>query len=170
MSFEGEKQPKQKLTLAIDKDIIEKAKNAGINISAITQKVLESITFDVKGATREDIIVGYKRFFAVIMDVLKKYDAEMHVGFEQGEEDGETVGTEILLNHFGLWADNFGAKGRHAVKIEDEVGYGLFEPFKILENLLRSLILAAEENREQLKELEMALRFVKALSNDGDRP
>ncbi len=169
MSVEGEKQPKQKLTLAMDKDIIEKAKNAGINISAITEKLLESVTLDVKGATREDVIKGYGRFFDVIMDVLKKYKAEMHVGFDLAEEEGgELVGLEIVLNQYGLFIDNIGSKGKHPVKIE-EVEWGLLDPFEILENLLRSLISAAEKNREQLKELEIALRFVKALSSDGDR-
>jgi hypothetical protein len=38
-----------------------------------------------------------------------------------------------------------------------------------LENLLRSLIAASEENREMLKELEIAMRFVKALPKDGNQ-
>jgi hypothetical protein len=170
MSLGTEKQPKQKLTLAIDKKIIEKAKNAGINISSITEKVLESVTFNVRGATREDIVEGYERFFEVIRNVLRKYNARMFVGIEQlWKEDGEPCGVDIELNSNGLWADGLEGDTRHSVKIEDEVGYGLYGPFKILENLLRSLIAASEENREMLKELEIAMRFVKALPKDGNQ-
>jgi post-segregation antitoxin (ccd killing protein) len=47
-----DKTEKQKLTLGIESGIIDKAKAAGINISAITEHLLRSITYDPKGDTR----------------------------------------------------------------------------------------------------------------------
>jgi hypothetical protein len=158
--YQEEKEPKQKLTLAIDREIIERARKAGINISAITEKVLDSITMDVKGATIEDVTAGYEKFFDVIKQVLKKYSTFVVVGVYQHEEDGEYVGLEIRLTPTGLWSDEF------RLDLEDVVGFGLQPPFQILQNLLKALITAAEKNMEQLKELNIALRFVKALAND----
>lgn len=166
MPVDSEKQPKQKLTLAIDRDIIEKAKNAGINISAITEKVLESMTFDVEGATRQDVVESYEALFEVIKKILKKYNAEVEVGVEQ-QLDG---GASIMLKPSGLWAKNYEGSGLHEIDLKELVNseYDFYhEPFKILYKLLKALIDAAEKNKEELKELEVALRFVKALSNNG---
>jgi len=42
--------PKEKLTLSVDKETVEKAKKLGINISEITEKVLRGFTFSAKEA------------------------------------------------------------------------------------------------------------------------
>ena len=158
---------KQKLTLSIDKDIIERAKDAGINISSITEKVLSSLTLDIKGATRADVVRGYKELFVVIQEALKKYDASVEVGVVQGDEpdeDGYTTGDDIILTTYGLIAEDF-KRRRRSVEIEEIEKYGQFwTPFQILQKLLKALISASETHREQLKELHIAMRFVKALS------
>ena len=158
---------KQKLTLSIDKDIIERAKDAGINISSITEKVLSSLTLNVKGASREDVVRGYKELFVVIQEALKKYDASVEVGVVQGnepDEEGYTTGDDIILTTYGLIAEDF-KRRRRSIEIEEIEKYGQFwTPFQILQKLLKSLITAAESHREQLKELNIAMRFVKALS------
>jgi len=165
------KPTKQKLTLSIDKDIIERAKDAGINISAITEKVLDSLTMDVKGATRADVLKGYEDLFAVIQEALKKYNASVNVGVTQGDEpdeEGYMTGDDIILTTYGLSAKDFKGKWR-TVQIEEVEKYGQFwSPFEILQNLLKALVTAAESNREELKELNIALRFVKALSTSTD--
>lgn len=40
------REPKQKLTLAISKDVIESARYHGINISAITEEFLKAVMYD----------------------------------------------------------------------------------------------------------------------------
>ena len=158
--FQEEKEPKQKLTLAIDREIIERARKAGINISAITEKVLDSITMDVKGATVEDVNAGYQKLFDVVKQVLKKYHTSINVGILQAEENGNIVGVDVRLTPTGLWADEFQLD---LGEIADDIY--LDPPFVILQNLLKALI-SAEKNMEDLKELNIALRFVKALVND----
>jgi Post-segregation antitoxin CcdA len=55
-----DKTEKQKLTLGIDRGIIDRAKAAGINISAITEHLLRSITYDPKGDTTETVVKAIK--------------------------------------------------------------------------------------------------------------
>jgi hypothetical protein len=156
-----EKEPKQKLTLAIDREIIERARKAGINISAITEKVLDSITMDAKGATTEDVTAGYEKLFDVIKQVLKKYNTSIIVGVDQVmEEDGTLGGLNVRLSPAGL------TTSEGPIELDDFVRYAAQSPFEILQNLLKALIIAAEDNKEQLKELSIALRFVKAFAND----
>jgi Post-segregation antitoxin CcdA len=159
--------PKQKLTLSIDKDIIERAKDAGINISAITEKVLGSLTMDRKGATHTDVKKGYEELFLVIREALKKYNANVNVGVIQGEEpddEGYMVGDDVILTPDGLYAISFSHRWRTVQPEEVEKHGEWLPPFEILEKFLKSLISAAEVNRKELKELNIALRFVKALS------
>jgi len=60
------------VTLGIDKDVIEKAKAAGINISSIAENLLKTMTYELKnddednnnnGNTRHDIARAYEALF-----------------------------------------------------------------------------------------------------------
>lgn len=75
-----DKTEKQKLTLGIERGIIDKAKAAGINISAITEHLLRSITYDPKGDTTEDVANAYQALFNATWPLLDKYDATLGVG------------------------------------------------------------------------------------------
>src|SRR5881296_3676168 len=110
-SLNFKKEPKQKLTLALNGEVIEKAKAAGINISAVTEQILKTMTFEPKGNTKKDLIKSYTMLFESIKPVLDRYDAEMVVGKQAGgsedrfDEDGNKlpgsttyVGFEIRLN------------------------------------------------------------------------
>jgi hypothetical protein len=70
-----DKTEKQKLTLGIERGIIDRAKAAGINISAITEHLLRSITYDPKGDTTEHVANAYQALFNATWPHLDKYDA-----------------------------------------------------------------------------------------------
>jgi hypothetical protein len=179
-SLNFKKVPKQKLTLALNGEVIEKAKAAGINISSVTEQILKTMTFEPKGNTKKDLIKSYTMLFESIKPVLDRYDAEMVVGKQPGgsedrfDEDGNKlpgstiyVGFEIRLNSNYLFV---------IVEAEDEIVrtsiaaeiHHLYSPIKILENLILALIEAAQKNKEKFRELEFALRFIKALSNEEE--
>ena len=158
-----EKEPKQKLTLAIDGEIIDRAKKAGINISAITEKVLDSITMEVKGASMDDLMAGYEKLFDVIKDVLRKYNTSIIVGIHQVQlEDGSLGGEDVFLTSEGGLSTSEGP-----IELDEFVRYSYSSPFEILQKLLNALVTAAERNRGEMRDLLVALRFVKALANDA---
>jgi hypothetical protein len=167
---------KQKLTLGIDKNVIEKAKAAGINISAITENLLKTMTYeptnDDNGNTRHDVARAYEALFREAWLLLSKYeqigsyDVDVGVWQYDWEKDAKTV---ICFNsHMGL-AICYDVPGRPIKEPDISVDkvleaiseYGLE---KILENLIVALTKAAESNKWAITELKFAMRIVKALS------
>jgi len=156
------KEGKQKLTLSIDKDVIKQARDVGINISSLTEDFLRAATIQ-KNFTQDDLIESYKIFFEQIEPYLKKYLASVTVG--EGYEETVEESYPIILTKNGLHVDHFGDWFNTDVKSSiDE----LDRPKKILERLLPALITAAQNNQEKMKEFEMSLRFLKALSDESE--
>ncbi|HEY7082586.1 MAG TPA: hypothetical protein VH500_23085, partial [Nitrososphaeraceae archaeon] len=85
------------------------------------------------------------------------------------KEDGSIDERPIAYSTYaGLYSEPEGdEEDIRRYKVTNELG-SLYKPTKILNNLILTLIESAEQNKEKMKELEMALRLVKALS-DGDK-
>jgi predicted amidohydrolase YtcJ len=84
--------PKEKLTLSVDKEVVEKAKNLGINISDITEKVLKGYTSVERpeGSFHE----AYKQLFDSIQELLKEFDCRVKIAeswFYSDEEDQQRI-------------------------------------------------------------------------------
>lgn len=168
---------KQKLTLGLDGDVIEKARTAGINISAITEQVLKAMTFRPSGSSNDDIVQAYEKLFETATTVLGKYNAQVEVGLTEYHDPFGTVSITpmafqnrpIILDSDGkLWKfiPSLGLITREQ-KIRvgvSEVVRKLYPPMKILENIILSLIAESEKNKERMKEFEIALRFIRVLS------
>ena len=164
---------KQKLTLALNKDVIQRAKDAGINISAITEQLLSALTFEPVGNTKSDLVTVYEKFFTSIQTVLDKYNATVRVGkgysyFTTSDKKVETEVYDIYLDNkiLYIWADYFEEPVLIEVKNEIE---NMFSPTEILENLVNSVISGAERNTDTIQEMKFALRFLKTLSNHEDQ-
>jgi post-segregation antitoxin (ccd killing protein) len=71
-----EEPPKQKLTLdIINKNVIQRAKAAGINVSAVTEYLLNAITHKSNnGNTRDNLVRVYEVLFSNAWSLLAKYD------------------------------------------------------------------------------------------------
>src|ERR671931_580980 len=74
------KREKQKLTLGVDKEVIERAKATGINISAITEELLKSVTYEPKDKGERDVMIAYENLFKFMEPLVRKYDLEVEVG------------------------------------------------------------------------------------------
>ena len=155
---------KVKLTLGIDRNVLEKAKAAGINISAITENLLKAITYQPNGGnTREDVARAYKVLFEKARSLMSKYSSsELQICV------GETELRKVFLDsEYGLLLcdnhNNYIIEDNASV---DSVLEHLYKPMKILEKLIVNLTRIAEENKEKLAELKFALRLVKVLSDD----
>jgi hypothetical protein len=159
---------KQKLTLGISKEIIEKAKAEKINISDITEKLLTVITYD-KGNTRDELIAAYETFLEAIQKKLKKYGTSIKVGESYIFDDVGNIEDEVVIKLWsnGLYSHEVNGESVKKTSIAEEID-SLYSPKQILENLIPALIQAAEKNKAKIKEFEIALRFAEILPDTDE--
>lgn len=149
---------KQKLTLSVDRELVEKAKNLGVNISDIAETALRHISETQPGkiVTTEQVNAGYKKLFDAMLPWLNKFGASIEVGHRYlDDHDREAV---ALCPNGEFWGDVF----------EDTVNFESidFLPANdILPKFIDVLIAASERNKEKFKELEIARRFIEALTD-----
>ena len=162
--------PKEKLTLSVDKEVVEKAKNLGINISEITENVLKGYTSDRPEGNLYD---SYKELFNSILPLLKEFDcrvkiAESWIEFEDDDGGVERVGIldESYLTADGNYLIKDFAEGRDyfiydVTKIPTEE---FLPPNKILENVVKELVSSQEKRKAKMDEILMAKRIIEAMS------
>jgi hypothetical protein len=163
--------PKEKLTLSVDKEVVEKAKNLGINISEITERVL-------KGYTSAERPVGsihdaYRDLFDSIQPLLKEFDCNVKVAeswLEVEDNAGEiqrvALEDESYLTGSGSFLIESKITGEncyiHDIKrIRPEE---FLAPEKILTNLVNELAKNQENRKEKMDEILMAKRIIDAMS------
>lgn len=164
---------KQKLTLGVNGEVIERARAAGINISELTEKLLTAVTMQPSGSTRDDVESAFTKLFDVMQETIKKYGVWVKVG-EIRSYSTPAAKEPILVDEVYLDGDWIIAS--HDVEYQGEayleprqttvaetLDY-LYEPNHILQNMIEELTKAAEKNKEKLSKLEFALKLVKALS------
>jgi post-segregation antitoxin (ccd killing protein) len=167
--------PKQKLTLdIINKNVIQRAKAAGINVSAVTEYLLNAITHksNDNGNTRDDLVRVYEVLFSNAWSLLAKYDHMGGYDIDVGEYgyDVEKRLKKVIcfdtLMGLSICYEDHGNPIEADIPV-DRVLNVLYEPIKIIENIIISLTYAAETNKEKLAELKSALQLVKASSDEG---
>jgi post-segregation antitoxin (ccd killing protein) len=175
---------KHKRTYGIDKDVIEKAKAAGINVSSIMEKFLKTMTYELKndggdddnnnnGNTRHDVARAYEALFHEAWRVLIQYDqtGSFNVDVGNWQSDWEKkVKTVICFNSQRGLAVCYDVPLRPIVEPDvpvDKVLEAIYEYGldKILENLLVALTRAAEANKAIITRLKFAKQLVKTLSD-----
>jgi post-segregation antitoxin (ccd killing protein) len=168
------------VTHGIDKDVIEKAKAAGIDISSIAENLLKTMTYELKndddnnnGNTRHDVARAYEALFREAWLLLSKYEqiGSFDVKVGNWQYDWEKKASTIICfnSHMGL-AICYDVPGRpiqepdisveRVLEAIDE--YGLE---KILENLLVALTHAAETNKLIITEIKFASQVLNKLLN-----
>jgi hypothetical protein len=165
--------PKQKLTFdIINKNVIQRAKAAGINVSAVTEYLLNAITHQPNyGNTRDDLVRVYEVLFSNAWSLLAKYDQIGGYDIDVGEYgyDTEKQLKKVIcfdtLMGLSICYEDHGNPIQADIPV-DRVLDVLYEPMKIIENIIISLTYAAETNKERLAELKSALQLVKDLSNE----
>jgi hypothetical protein len=165
--------PKQKLTLdIINNNVIQRAKAAGINVSAVTEYLLNAITHQPNyGNTRDDLVRVYEVLFCNAWSLLAKYDQMGGYDIDVGEYGYDTekrlkkvICFDTLMG-LSICYEDHGNPIQADIPV-DRVLDVLYEPMKIIENIIISLTYAAETNKERLAELKSALQLVKDLSNE----
>ena len=158
--------PKEKLTLSVDKEVVDKAKNLGINISEITERVLKGYTSAEK--PEGSIYDAYQELFDSILPLLTEFDCEVKISESWFEPDDENrfVEDECYFTQYG----NIHVKGcmgqpdcylTDIKKIRPEE---FLSPDKILSNLVKELAQAQEKRNEKMEGILMAKRIIEAMS------
>jgi hypothetical protein len=155
---------KTKLTLGIDKEVIKKAKAAGINISSITEQLLNVMT----SGPNTDIVKSFEAFLNALRHILIKNNISLTIGQNRSWDykNQEPIDNSINLDRDGtlyIWHD----ESESAFKVSlSEVLNDLYPPNQILNNLFQELIKVTENNKAKLQELNFALKLLKTLSEE----
>lgn len=154
---------KSKLTLSVDKEIVSKAKNLGLNLSEITEKVLRSFTFTPDSTDKESMYRGYRSLFDTMLPLLKDYDASVLVAkWTEADIEGKNLfDFEWYLAQDGtFWNPDF---EKEAKDIKSIPSYGFLEPINILSNFISALSSAKESRKEKLEQIELAKKILEAI-------
>jgi hypothetical protein len=159
--------PKEKLTLSVDKEVVEKAKRLGINISDITEKVLTGYTSAEK--PEGNIHDAYKQLFDSILLLLKEFDCRVKIAeswFDLGEEAGRVAEDETYLTPYGTFfiKDFTQSENYYISDIKRIPAEEFLTPEKILSNLVNEMAKGQEKRKEKMDEILMAKRIVDAMS------
>jgi hypothetical protein len=170
------KREKQKLTLGIDGEVIERAKAAGINISAMTEELLKSVTYEPKGMSEDDVVEAYQDLFISMVPLIRKHNLYVTVGgYKESDIDGyklqlypcshefEVVSLIYVLNN------TEGFYGHYDICAVGHVVEQLYTPKTILENLILEIVGMTEKNKQKVRELKLAKRFVEVLLSDIEK-
>ena len=161
---------KQKLTIGLSKEVIDRAKAARINISAVTEQVLRALTYEPAGYSNDDVADAYDRLFNSMLPVLDKYGTSVTVGLHTDFSNIKGDPYEIILDNHGklsIWKDD--EEMDPSISITEALPF-LYDVPGILEALMQSLITAAERNKNKLQTFKFASRFLKMLSEDEEQP
>ncbi len=94
---------KHKLTLGVDRKVIEKAKAAGVNISVQAERWLKVLTYlPTDGNSRDDVVRAYEAIFENMRSLMSKYDK-----WDFQITVGEVGSTRVFLHSgYGLFVWN----------------------------------------------------------------
>jgi hypothetical protein len=158
---------KEKLTLSVDKEVVDKAKKLGINISEITEKVLKGYTSAEK--PEGSLYDGYKQLFESITPLLKEFGIDLKVAEERGQTATDDKGNVLDVQP----SDDFLESDGSYYNDEREIIFNDIEkidsryflpPQKILSNLVDALAKNVETRKEKMSEILMAKRIIDAMA------
>lgn len=157
---------KEKLTLSVDKDIVNKAKILGINISDITEKVLAGYTSAERpeGSFHD----AYKQLFDSILPLLKEFDCMVKVAqsWIDLDDDHRELEDETFLTRYGTYfvRTRFGPEDCYLSDITKIPSGEFLSPNEILSNLVNELVSNQEKRKEQMEGILMAKKIIDAMS------
>jgi hypothetical protein len=158
--------PKEKLTLSVDKEVVEKAKRLGINISDITEKVLTGYTSAEK--PEGSIHDAYKQLFDSILPLLKEFDCRVKIAesWIYIDEDARAQEDETYLTLDGtFFIITFTGPEDYYISDIKRISAGEFlTPEKILSHLVNEMAKSQEKRKEKMDEILMAKRIIDAMS------
>ncbi len=147
---------------------------AGIDVSAVTEYLLNAITHQSNDGNMRDYLVRvYEILLSKAWSLLAKYDQIGGYDIDVGEYgyDAEKQLKKVIcfdtLMGLSICYEDHGNPIEADIPV-DSVLEVLYEPMKIIENIIISLTYAAETNKEKLDDLKSALQLVKTFSDEEE--
>ena len=152
--------------MSVDREVVEKAKKLGLNISEVTELALRGFSFSTKEADRNALYKSYQDLFAVMKPLLEQYSTSVRIASMEitDEETGEIgIDDDIFLSPDGkFYSDAYETTFTDITKIPT---YAFCTTSEILSNLVEALAKSVDQRKETMKELEMARRIVNAIAS-----
>jgi hypothetical protein len=147
---------------------------AGIDVSAVTEYLLNAITHQSNDGNMRDYLVRvYEILLSKAWSLLAKYNQIGGYDIDVGEYgyDAEKQLKKVIcfdtLMGLSICYEDHGNPIEADIPV-DSVLEVLYEPMKIIENIIISLTYAAETNKEKLDDLKSALQLVKTFSDEEE--
>jgi Post-segregation antitoxin CcdA len=157
---------KQKLTLSVSKDAIVRARKVGLNLSEITEKVLQGFTAVPANTNAAEVYSHYELLFGAMLPMMKQYDLSVQVGAEtEFDDDGTPISAEALV--LGPNGDMIREQMDNTitrVKLKDIPVGELFDADRILSNFISTLSNAKQRNQEMIGKLQLAKRIIDVMT------
>ncbi len=177
---------KTNVTLRINKEVIEKARELGLNLSSITENMLktENLLKDEGVITPKKIREAYRKVFLTLLEILKEWGTYVKIG-----EHTEDLITSDSKGRESKYSQNFvyylSPQGMVEVCFEDDaealqswgfhedwpVNY-LFDPEKLIENIVDRLYTQSQENKEKMQKLTLlknVLEKIASVEKEGEK-
>jgi hypothetical protein len=172
---------KQKLTLSVDAETVERAKSLGINISDLTEQVLKSFTFKPEDAQSEAIERQRKELFDSMSPLISRYKLRVPVGvymqFDPNpyEDDYSECGTVMMVGK-----DEFerpfrpddwegGPRVGTIAQIVDDGDYISYYPTEtLLKNFMKAVEDEKTKQKQQVASLAVARKIIEAITQVDD--
>ncbi len=174
-----DKKEKTNLTLRINQEVVEKARQLGINLSSIIESMLktENLAKDEEAITPTIMRESYRKVFSDILNIIKEWGIYLKIGEEKEnitfrDEKGRA---KIYPMDFYYYltpknkieiCDEVGDPGTEWNLAEDWPINNLFEPDEIIENLINELHKKAETNKEKIQKLSLLKNVLEKLKKE----
>jgi post-segregation antitoxin CcdA len=158
---------KQKLTLSVSKDAVEKARKIGLNLSELTEKVLQGRTSIPSEADEADVYSHYQHLVDSMAPFIDRYRLLVHIGdWDIYDEDGDPIARDTLeIGRNGkIWKEGDTTQMPEEVKLKDIPLHALFDGNKILSKFIEALAEAKQENQERIDQLQLANRIIQVMN------
>lgn len=152
---------KKKLTLSVDAGVLEKAKELGLNLSQITEQALELTTLsnEKEIVTQKELRIAYKEIFHLLQKVLEEWGTSIEIGSYLDFIDKQETDLQEFsynLNSHGIFRWNDIVEGCGHWNLEEDFPVdSLYDPNKIIENLIEGLHKKGKQNKEKLNQLRV---------------
>ena len=155
---------KQKLTLSVNKEVVKKAKDMGLNISELTENILKGFTFEPEKYDDTTLYKQYRELFNLMHPLMDKHSFRVKIG--EGNpfprHGGLASKMEIHYHPDGSFWDTWNESEFYDIGLIEI--HNFLSPSIIIENFIDELSKIAENRKQKSKELEMAKRIVEAIS------
>jgi hypothetical protein len=157
---------KQKLTLSVSKEAIVKARKVGLNLSEITEKVLQGYNAVPSDTNAAEVYSHYELLFGAMLPLMKQYDLSVQVGAEtEFDDDGNPISAEALVLYptGEMIREQMDNTIIH-VKLKDIPVGELFDANQVLSNFISTLSNAKQRNQEMIGKLQLAKRIIDVMT------